>query len=67
MNTDSHELPPEAYARELQSLDRKAESVVWCFNQCKTPLGGPGFTGGKEAMLCEACESERLKAALVGA
>lgn len=68
MNTDSHELPPEAYARELQSLDRTAEAVVWCaISGCKSPIGSPGFTGGKEAALCQACEAERLKAAIVGA
>lgn len=68
MNTDSHELPPEAYLREIRNLDRTAAAVVWCFlSACPSPVGGPGFTGGGEAMLCAVCEAERLKAALMGA
>ena len=57
MDTDSNRLPDEAYAVELRRLDAR----VWCcLTACKSPIGGPGYTGGGEADLCEACEQARL-------
>lgn len=54
-------LPDEAYAREIAALDRTAAKVVWCaIGACKSPIGGPGYVGGGEAMLCARCEIERI-------